>query len=247
MKECIKCGKKSRYDVCALCLNEMKHADVRREIYDLRYSAYSTDHGKVVTDILKGFISPRKQILDIGCGAGHLSDFLYKNGMTVISIDFSQHMIISTKNNYSHLNPIIMSAEKLGFKDKSFDVVISYDLIEHLYDVKSHLKEVRRILKRGGFYIIKTPNKHIERLYNIFKHPDNKYRKAFHPSLQSHLSLNKISTITGFDVKFLPVRELSNTQMAKIKNEHIKTLAAFLVKHLPMGVLPTILCIATRH
>jgi 2-polyprenyl-3-methyl-5-hydroxy-6-metoxy-1,4-benzoquinol methylase len=247
MIKCIKCGSNSKHDICNKCLNGMKDLNQRKKLYNLRYSKYLTDHGKVEVNYLDKYLKPNQKILEIGCGAGHLSNYLFKKKLKVSSIDFSQHMVDISKKNYPHLNPKVMNAEKLSFKDNSFDVVISYELIEHLFDVKSHLSEVNRILKKGGLYIIKTPNKIVDSLYFKFTGKDDKYRNSFHPSLQSHKSLKKILHKNGFSTNYIKIRKLSKTQIKKLKYRIIIFSAQILIKILPKILLPTIIGIAKKN
>jgi 2-polyprenyl-3-methyl-5-hydroxy-6-metoxy-1,4-benzoquinol methylase len=54
--------------------------------------------------------------------------------------------------------------QKLPFKDGTFDVVVSLDVIEHLWNTELYLSEMQRVLKRGGYAILTTPN------YNYYKY-----------------------------------------------------------------------------
>lgn len=105
-----------------------------------------------------------KSVLDCGCGGGYGSDYLAKNGArTVIGTDLSVWSIDQAKMLYKqdNLQFLVMDGTDLKFKDCIFDVVTSFQVIEHLRDCKKHLSEVKRVLKPGGIFIIATPNKNI--------------------------------------------------------------------------------------
>jgi SAM-dependent methyltransferase len=51
-----------------------------------------------------------------------------------------------------------MVAPPLQFEDESFDYVISFQVIEHIKQDKEFVKEVSRVLKKGGKFIVSTPN-----------------------------------------------------------------------------------------
>ena len=105
-----------------------------------------------------------KNVLDCGCGGGYGSDYLAKNGArTVIAIDLSARAIGRAKRIYKrdNLQFMVMDVTDLKFKDRTFDIVISFQVIEHLRDYKKHLLKVKRVLKTGGIFIISTPNKNI--------------------------------------------------------------------------------------
>jgi len=96
---------------------------------------------------------------------GHFSDYCYNSKRSIVSVDIGKSKMRMAKNNYPFLSFVQADAEEIPLKNNSFDVVVSIDLIEHLFDQNSHFKEVNRILKDdGGLYIIKTPNK----IYDLF-------------------------------------------------------------------------------
>ena len=51
------------------------------------------------------------------------------------------------------------NATGLPFADDSFDIVLSFDVFEHILENDRHLHEVRRVLRSGGSYSLQTPNK----------------------------------------------------------------------------------------
>ncbi len=92
------------------------------------------------------------KILDIGCGNGRDSIFLAKKGYSVIGIDITPKAIIlakKNKNKVKNLKFIVADAEKLPFKDESFDGVYSIGVF-HCTNLNKSLKEAVRVLKEGG-------------------------------------------------------------------------------------------------
>lgn len=107
------------------------------------------------------FVS-QKVVLDLGCGEGYGAKMLKEAGAKkVIGIDVDREVIGQANKNYSSTKVSFQTgdAQKLTFKDKSFDLVVSLELIEHLPDYRRYLKEVRRVLKPGGVFVLSTPNK----------------------------------------------------------------------------------------
>ena len=105
-----------------------------------------------------------KKILEIGCGNGELAIGLAKNGYECLGVDVSATRIdrlSQLKIEGASFDRV--EGSKLPFPDNSFDVVVSMQLFEHLHpdDAVIHLKEVLRVLKDGGRYILETPNKFI--------------------------------------------------------------------------------------
>jgi SAM-dependent methyltransferase len=99
------------------------------------------------------------KILDWGCGKGHVSYWLKKNKLDFISCDVSNtgvtsafvinSPIISTEN----INVVELKHEYiLPFDNSSFDVVLSFGVLEHVPNDLESLKEIYRILKKNGLF-----------------------------------------------------------------------------------------------
>ncbi|MHA1677511.1 MAG: class I SAM-dependent methyltransferase [Promethearchaeota archaeon] len=93
------------------------------------------------------------KILDCACGNGLLTDYLCKKGFKCIGVDIKD-LRISKKIHFKRQN----LNEKFKFKDDSFDYVISIETIEHLENPRHFFREIRRILKKKGRFILTTPN-----------------------------------------------------------------------------------------
>lgn len=93
------------------------------------------------------------RILDIGCNWGEIHNYLdKKQGKIAYGMD-----IILT--NYRD-NVVRADAHYIPFKDETFDSIFAGEIIEHLEDPAQFLREVERVLKRGGHLILTTPNIH---------------------------------------------------------------------------------------
>jgi ubiquinone/menaquinone biosynthesis C-methylase UbiE len=116
-----------------------------------------------------------KSILEVGCGIGDGTFELAKCAERVIAVELDRKRLKLAFDFFSHphINYIIMDGCRLGFKDESFDIVISFEVIEHLEDQERYLSEIRRVLKNGGMAIISTPNKDIIRVEGIPNNPEH--------------------------------------------------------------------------
>jgi len=85
----------------------------------------------------------------------------YLWGGDVVGADISKEAISYAKNKYisKNLHFIISNAEKLPFKDRNFDIILGFEMIEHLTNPQKFIEEAYRVLKKGGLLIISTPNK----------------------------------------------------------------------------------------
>jgi SAM-dependent methyltransferase len=101
------------------------------------------------------------RVLEIGCGMGELVIGLSEKGYQCVGIDVSEVRIQRLQRLQStNLQFRRVEGTTLPFPDQSFDVAVSMQLFEHLHpeDAGEHLREVFRVLKPGGFYMLETPN-----------------------------------------------------------------------------------------
>ena len=102
--------------------------------------------------------SKRCEILDLGCGDGFLSCMLAQNGHKVDAIDISSERLSKFAERAKELDikQICGSVTEYSF-EKSYDVVVSSEVMEHLEDYESILKDVCTVLKTNGRLIIAVP------------------------------------------------------------------------------------------
>lgn len=102
-------------------------------------------------------IRPRK-ILELGCGEGSLG--LVIKDLThaeIFGVDWSESGVNLAKKKGIIAKRADLNKE-IPFADESFDLVISDQLFEHIYNTDQLLKECKRVLKKGGYLITITPN-----------------------------------------------------------------------------------------
>lgn len=151
---------------------------VAEQLYDRRYEDRLSGASRLPTKrrlkriaLYKAIIGHGHQcILELGCGAGDLTYSLVDHADKIVGTDISANAveIAATREKlWSLWDDQIkktefkqMSALQLDFPDGMFDWAVSTSMIEHLHpeDVDIHLREVRRVLKVGGNYLIWCPN-----------------------------------------------------------------------------------------
>jgi ubiquinone/menaquinone biosynthesis C-methylase UbiE len=99
-------------------------------------------------------------ILDIGIGFGIYTNYLLNISPNYIGLDVDRNSLKKTLNTCDRtIDCIQMSAEKIGFKENTFDAILLIEVLEHIPDNKKALCEINRILKPGGRLILTAPNK----------------------------------------------------------------------------------------
>jgi len=96
----------------------------------------------------------KPKILDVGCGTGANLEMLAQFGASE-GVDVSDDALEFCKAKGLKVHKGL--AESLPFEDESFDVVTALDVVEHLDDDVSGLKEMHRVLKTGGKTLIFVP------------------------------------------------------------------------------------------
>ena len=166
------------------------------------------------TDLLK----PRDRILEIGCGIGTVVHELSKKGHDIIGIDISSEAIEYGKKKYGDIHLEVQAAEILPYENESFEVVLSFDLFEHIAEIDKHISEVNRVLRPGGCYLFQTPNRYSNIIYETLRTKSLQWRR-YHPSLHSPGQLRWRMTRHGFDTRFVkmnPINEFTQKKLQKL-------------------------------
>jgi 2-polyprenyl-3-methyl-5-hydroxy-6-metoxy-1,4-benzoquinol methylase len=135
------------------------------------FKEYSNKHihfyDLTIPELLEELISIKNEeksfdIVDLGCGDGNLIFNLKNKGLLnkadrIVGVDLSPKRIEILKNNIKKVEGIISDACNVSeLKEKSFDIVISSQIIEHLNDDTLLIKEIHRLLKKDGIAFISS-------------------------------------------------------------------------------------------
>jgi SAM-dependent methyltransferase len=97
--------------------------------------------------------SPRERILEIGCNDGALLRHLAERAGEVRGVDVNEAMVRRLADRRIQA----MSATALAFDDGSFDTVCAFEVLEHIEDLPRVFREVHRVLKVGGAFVLSFP------------------------------------------------------------------------------------------
>lgn len=153
-----------------------------------------------------------RRVLEIGCGNGYLSEYVRGLGATVVGCD------ITLPEAPPDVQFVQADGAALPF-GQHFDVVLSFDVLEHIPDTDQHLREVRRVLRPGGYYVLQTPNKLTNVIFETIRWRSFTAWKADHCSLHTLGQLQRRFWSAGFSLQFLDVPVVNQYFLDKVRSQ----------------------------
>ena len=100
------------------------------------------------------------KVLEIGTGSGYGIEIISPVADEFVTVDKFETSALEKIKGHDNVKFIQMSIPPLvGLEDNSFDFAISFQVIEHIKKDHDFIKEIHRVLKPGGKFIVTTPNK----------------------------------------------------------------------------------------
>jgi SAM-dependent methyltransferase len=103
-----------------------------------------------------------KRVLDYGCGSGYGAAQIAQSAAHVVAVDVAEDAITYARHRFASMNlefHCINPTVPLPFDDASFEVVLSFQVLEHVLDTESYISEIRRVLAPGGRLVLVTPDR----------------------------------------------------------------------------------------
>ncbi|MCS6820979.1 MAG: class I SAM-dependent methyltransferase [Microscillaceae bacterium] len=117
-------------------------------------------HQRLLFAYLKAVPWIRGNVLEIGCGAGRGLELLIDHADSFTAIDKNKALLQQLQLKYPQVDFIHQHIPPLrNIPSNTFDVVISFQVIEHIHQDDLFVQEIHRVLKKGGKAILTTPNK----------------------------------------------------------------------------------------
>jgi 2-polyprenyl-3-methyl-5-hydroxy-6-metoxy-1,4-benzoquinol methylase len=162
----------------------------------------------VKKEILKGSL-----VLEVGFGEGYGTSLLAKSGFDIIGLDVNEETIKEASQKYQTQNChfVWYDGKKIPFEAETFDVVVSFQVIEHLQDDVGFISEISRVLKKDGKFFLTTPN----RLYRL--KPNEKPRNPFHVREYSPRDFQELLNKVFTEAKVFGIRGTEEVQNIEIK------------------------------
>lgn len=130
-----------------------------------RYSGANTNHSHRVLlpalmNILEGLqlSNEQRQIFELGCGNGSVANHLSEHGWRVVGVDPSTEGIVQANRHYPHLELVQgSSSDDLSGQFGRFPVVLSLEVVEHVYAPREYANTLFSLCEDGGRVIVSTP------------------------------------------------------------------------------------------
>jgi len=139
-------------------LFEERFSPAQEKIGNIIYNEHLTRY-----EFAKKFVA-NKKVLDIASGNGYGTKILAEaTASEVIGMDIDEKAVEEANKIYEleNLKYKVGSAEEITEADKSFEVITSFETIEHLHNQEKYLSELKRVVTDDGLVFISTPNKEI--------------------------------------------------------------------------------------
>jgi SAM-dependent methyltransferase len=129
-----------------------------RTVPGLEAENYWFRRHEVVYQRLVGHCADR-DVLEAGCGEGYGADLIAGVARRVIGLDYDQQAVAHARACYPKVDVRQGNLANLSLPDSSVDVVVNFQVIEHLWDQPQFIAECARVLRPAGLLMVSTPNR----------------------------------------------------------------------------------------
>ena len=100
-----------------------------------------------------------QEVLEAGCGEGYGADLIASSARRVVAVDYDAATVAHVRSRYPRVEVLAANLAAVPMPDASVDVVVNFQVIEHLWDQPQFITECLRLLRPGGRLLISTPNR----------------------------------------------------------------------------------------
>jgi SAM-dependent methyltransferase len=156
--------------------------------------------------LVRAYARPTDKVLEVGFGEGYGSTIVRDWVREYHGVEIAPEAVAHASERYA--NPQVAfhhySGAVLPFKDNEFDLVISFQVIEHVEDTCGYLREIRRVSRKGATILIVTPNRN-HRLAEGEK-PWNRYHvREYSPDELKGVLLQELGDVELFGIHGSPL------------------------------------------
>lgn len=136
-------------------------------------------------------------VLEAGCGEGYGADLLARDAVGVLGLDYDAMTLAHVAKAYPRVHTARANLAGLPVGTSTVDVVVNFQVIEHLWDQEGFLRECLRVLRPGSRLLITTPNR------ITFSPGRDTPLNPFHTKELAPSEMADLLQDSGFDVEFL--------------------------------------------
>ncbi|WP_425574831.1 class I SAM-dependent methyltransferase [Mycolicibacterium pallens] len=100
-----------------------------------------------------------RDVLEAGCGEGYGADLIASVARRVVAVDYDAATVAHVGARYPRVEVVEGNLAALPLPDASVDIVVNFQVIEHLWDQPQFVAECARVLRPGGLLLMSTPNR----------------------------------------------------------------------------------------
>ena len=171
---------------------------------------------KRYNELLNTFEEFRKtnKILDVGCGIGYFLEVAKERGWDVYGTEYTDEAIQICSSKGINMQKGILSSR--NYQNEEFDIITSFEVIEHINNPIDELTNFYKVLRKGGLVYITTPNFNsllryrLKSEYNVICYPE-------HLSYYTPKTLKKLFTCVDFKTKKIESTGISLTRLKTSK------------------------------
>lgn len=147
---------------------------------------------------LKNFIKEKDRVIDIACGTGYGTKIISEFSKHVVGVDISREAVSYAKSSYKGIENSFIVGDACDYvHTHKFDIVVSYETIEHIKNFEKVIKNYNRLLNKEGLLFVSSPNRTI-------KSPNRKFsdqpKNKFHTQEFTISELSEYLKNAGFNI-----------------------------------------------
>jgi 2-polyprenyl-3-methyl-5-hydroxy-6-metoxy-1,4-benzoquinol methylase len=171
---------------------------------------------KRYNELLDSFEPFRKtgKILDVGCGIGYFLEVAKQRNWDVYGTEFTNEAVVICESKGINIEKGVLDIS--NYEKESFDIITSFEVIEHINNPREELTNFNKLLRKGGLVYITTPNFNsllryrLKSDYNVIVYPE-------HLSYYSPKTLTNVFTLSGFKKMKVQTTGISLTRLKTSK------------------------------
>jgi 2-polyprenyl-3-methyl-5-hydroxy-6-metoxy-1,4-benzoquinol methylase len=154
------------------------------------------------------------KLLDVGCGIGYFLEVAKSRGWEVYGTEFTDEAIEICQSKGISMKKGILNPN--DFELESFDIITSFEVIEHINNPREELANFYKLLRKGGMVYVTTPNFNsllryrLKSNYNVIVYPE-------HLSYYTPKTLKKVYNLSGFKTRKVEATGISLTRLKTSK------------------------------